>query len=80
LTELKKHPEFAFLNEVSSVPLQQTLRHQHTAMAAFFAKRARYPRFKSRHGRQSASYTRSALRMRDGALHLGKTPGALRYM
>jgi len=34
-------------------PLQQALRHQHTAFAAFFAGRAEYPRFKSRRGRQS---------------------------
>ncbi len=80
LTEAKKLPELAFLNEVSSVPLQQTLRHQHTAMTAFFQKRARYPRYKSRHGRQSASYTRSAFRMRDGQLSLGKTPGVLAFV
>ena len=55
---MKKDPDLAFLNEVSSVPLQQALRHQHKAFAAFFAKRARYPRFKSRRGRQSAHYTR----------------------
>ena len=46
---------------VSSVPLQQALRQQHTAFAAFFARRARYPRFKSRRGRQCAHYTRSPL-------------------
>ncbi|MEO3779741.1 RNA-guided endonuclease TnpB family protein [Micromonospora sp. B11E3] len=80
LTEMKKQPDLAFLGEVSSVPLQQTLRHQHTAMTAFFAKRARYPRYKSRHGRQSASYTRSAFRLRSGNLTLGKTPGALRFV
>ncbi|MEV5766352.1 transposase [Micromonospora sp. NPDC052213] len=40
LTEMKKQPDLAFLGEVSSVPLQQTLRHQHTAMTAFFQKRA----------------------------------------
>jgi putative transposase len=80
LTELKREPEFAWLCEVSSVPLQQTLRHQHTAFAAFFAKRAGYPRYKSRHGRQSASYTRSAFRMRDGALSLGKVPGTLAFV
>ena len=80
LTEMKKVPELAFLNEVSSVPLQQTLRHQHTAMTAFFQKRTRYPRFKNRHGRQCASYTRSAFRMRHGNLTLGKTPGALRFV
>lgn len=80
LTQIKKLPDLAFLNEVSSVPLQQTLRHQHNAMTAFFAKRARYPRFKSRHGRQSASFTRSAFRMRGGVLSLGKTPGTLAFV
>lgn len=79
LTAMKKLPELAFLNEVSSVPLQQTLRHQHAAMTAFFAKRARYPRYKSRHGRQSASFTRSAFRMRKGELRVGKVDGPLRY-
>ncbi|SCL13795.1 RNA-guided endonuclease InsQ/TnpB family protein [Micromonospora inyonensis] len=80
LTELKKQPDLKFLGEVSSVPLQQTLRHQHTAMTAFFQERARYPRFKSRHGRQSASFTRSAFRLRDGTLSLGKTPGTLAFV
>ncbi|MEU5853716.1 RNA-guided endonuclease InsQ/TnpB family protein [Nocardiopsis dassonvillei] len=72
LTGWKKTPELAFLSEVSSVPLQQTLRHQHSAFANFFAQRARYPRFKNRSGRQSAHYTRSAFRLRDGALFLAK--------
>ena len=54
LTLLKKDPGLAFLSEVSSVPLQQVLRHQHQAFTAFFARRARYPRFKSRRGRQCA--------------------------
>ena|SRR6266702_4037694 len=47
LTAMKKDPDLAFLSEVSSVPLQQALRHQHKAFTAFFEKRARYPRFKS---------------------------------
>jgi putative transposase len=63
LTAWKRTGEFAFLNEVSSVPLQQTLRHPHTAFANFFAGRTRFPKFKSRNGRQSAHYTRSAFRM-----------------
>ena len=37
---------------MSSVPLQQALRHQHAAFGAFFAKRARHPRLKSRHARR----------------------------
>jgi putative transposase len=51
LTVLKRDPELAWLNEVSCVPLQQALRHQHRAFRAFFGQRARYPRFRSRHGR-----------------------------
>jgi IS605 OrfB family transposase len=78
LTAWKKTDELAFLSEVSCVPLQQTLRHQHTAFGNFFAGRARYPRFKSRTGRQSAHYTRSAFRIKDGALHVAKTDGPLR--
>ncbi|WP_243714469.1 RNA-guided endonuclease InsQ/TnpB family protein [Actinomadura bangladeshensis] len=72
LTAWKKTEELAFLSEVSSVPLQQALRHQHAAFAGFFAGRARYPRFKTRTSRQSAHYTRSAFRMRDGELQMAK--------
>ncbi len=72
LTAMKATDELAWLNEVSSVPLQQAIRHQQAAYAAFFAQRARYPRFKSRNGRQSAEYTRSAFRWRNGALYLAK--------
>ena len=80
LTAMKKDPGLAFLSEVSSVPLQQALRHQHKAFSAYFAKRARYPRFKSRTGRQSAHYTRSAFAMRDGELRLAKTSTPLRFV
>src|SRR6516165_11138193 len=43
LTAMKKDPALAFLNQVSCVPLQQALRHQHKAFGAFFAGRARHP-------------------------------------
>jgi putative transposase len=73
LTEWKKTDGLGFLNEVSSVPLQQSLRHLQSAFAAFWEKRSRYPRFKSRkRGRASAEYTRSAFRWRDGRLTLAK--------
>ncbi|MEU6257081.1 RNA-guided endonuclease TnpB family protein [Streptomyces sp. NPDC047043] len=73
LTAWKKTGELAFLNDVSSVPLQQTLRHLQTAFTHFFAKRARYPRFKSRKkSRKSAEYTTSGFRFRDGRLTLAK--------
>ncbi len=73
LTAWKKTEELAYLNEVSSVPLQQALRHLQTAFAHFFGQRAKYPRFKSRKkSRKSAEYTTSAFRFRDGGLTLAK--------
>lgn len=73
LTDWKRSDELTFLNEVSSVPLQQTLRHLQTAFRNFFDKRARYPRFKSkRRSRASAEYTRSAFTWADGHLTLAK--------
>jgi len=73
LTAWKKTPELAFLNEVSSVPLQQALRHLQAGFANFSARRARYPAFKSRKkSRASAEYTRSAFRWRGGRLTLAK--------
>ena len=63
LTGLKKDPDLVFLNDVSCVPLQQSLRHLQTAFANFFAKRSAYPTFKKKgRVRDSAEYTRSAFR------------------
>lgn len=78
LTRWKTDPDLAFLSDVSSVPLQQALRHLQGAFEAFWGKRARYPRFKSRkRSHQSAEYTRSAFRFRDRQLTLAKMPGPL---
>jgi putative transposase len=62
LTQWKKEPECTWLNQVSCVPLQQSLRHLQTAFRAFFEKRAAYPGFKSKRDRQSAEFTRSAFK------------------
>src|SRR5215468_6514053 len=48
LTALKQQPETAWLNEIDSQALQQTLKDLHRAFVNFFEKRARHPRFKSR--------------------------------
>jgi putative transposase len=78
LTEWKRSGDYDFLSEVSSVPLQQALRHLQAAFANFFAKRAKYPTFKSKKkSRASAEYTRSAFRWRDGRLTLAKMDGPL---
>ncbi|WP_440097731.1 RNA-guided endonuclease InsQ/TnpB family protein [Streptosporangium sp. H16] len=78
LTQWKKTEDLAFLNEVSSVPLQQALRHLQTAFTNFFAKRAKYPAFKSRKkSRLSAEYTRSAFKHRGAQITLAKMDAPL---
>jgi putative transposase len=74
LTVLKQQPEMAWLNEVSSVPLQQALRHLDSAFGHFFDGRAKYPVFKKKRGRQAATYASSAFRWDAvaGALTLAK--------
>lgn len=79
LTEMKASEDLGWLNEVSSVPLQQAIRHQQVAFSNFFAGRARYPRYKSRNGRQSAEYTRSGFRYRKGQLLLAKMSKPLEF-
>ena len=73
LTVLKKEPEFTWLNDVSSVPLQQVLRHQQAAFSNFFAGRAKYPTFKSKHYKQAATLTDAAFKYRDGKLYMAKS-------
>jgi putative transposase len=81
LTALKKTPEHAWLNEVSSVPVQQALRHLQTAFANFFARRAKYPDFRRKDGVQSAEYTTSAFKWDGVSLKLAKmdAPLAIRW-
>ena len=81
LTELKKQSEYEWLKEVSSVPVQQSLQHLQTAFNNFFAKRAGYPSFKSKHGKQSATYVASAFKWNDNKLTLAKMkePLAIRF-
>jgi len=77
LTALKKEPVFAWLNDVSCVPLQQSLRHQQTAFSNFFAGRARYPKYKSKRHKQAVEFTASAFKYRDGRLYMAKSKAPL---
>jgi len=77
LTQLKKQPEYIWLSLVSSVPLQQALRHLDKAFLNFFEGRAEYPTFKKRHNQQSATYTDNAFRWDGHSLTLAKMDESL---
>ncbi|MCH9055822.1 transposase [Synechococcus sp. PCC 6716] len=72
LTAWKKQDDLQFLNEVSSVPLQQGLRHLQSAFSNFFAGRAKYPNFKKKRNGGSAEFTKSAFKWKDGKVFLAK--------
>jgi putative transposase len=77
-TTLKKTEEYKWLNEVSCVPLQQSLRHCNTAFLNFFAKRSAFPKFKKKSDKQSIEYTKSAFKFENGKLKLAKMKTALK--
>jgi putative transposase len=72
LPEMKKQEETAWLSEVASVPLQQALRNLDRAFINFFEGRGKYPTFKKKHNRQSATYPGTAFTWRDGHITLAK--------
>jgi putative transposase len=72
LTSWKKQEDLQFLNEVSSVPLQQGLRHLQTAFTNFFAGRAKYPNFKKKHHGGKAEFTKAAFTWKDSKVYLAK--------
>ncbi len=76
MAEMKKSEEYAFLKEVDSVSLQQSLRHLDTAFQNFFKQpKTGFPRFKSKkHNRNSYStvYINGNIAISEGYLKLPK--------
>ena len=68
------HP---FLAEVSSVPLQQAVRHLERAYVNFFEGRAEYPTFKKKRHDQPATYAANAFTWDGHALTLAKMDAPL---
>jgi putative transposase len=70
LASLKK--QYPWLSDVSSVPLQQSLRHLDRAFVNFFEGRAQYPTFKKKQNEQSATYASNAFKWDGKDLTLAK--------
>lgn len=78
LTQLKKNPNFSWLKDVTAVPLQQALRHLNTAFLNFFSGRAKYPKFKKKRNKQSATYASNAFKWDGKKLTLAKMKSSLK--
>jgi putative transposase len=73
LTALKEQPETVWLREVDSQLLQQTLRDLDAAFRAFFDKRARFPRFKSKKRDTPRFRVPQRVKVVDGKVYVPKT-------
>lgn len=72
LVRLKKEPETAFLKACHSQVLQQTLMDLDKAFVAFFEKRARFPKFKSRKRTPNAFRSPQNVAVTDGKVFVPK--------
>src|SRR5260370_5962393 len=70
LPALKQH--YPWLSDVSSVPLQQALRHLDRAFVNFFEGRADYPTFKKKQNATWAAYASNAFTWDGQSLTLAK--------
>lgn len=74
LTLLKRNPDFEYLQEPPAPCLQQSLKHLAIAFNRLFSKSVKsgYPKFKSKHGYQSASLTEGAYWIRNNKFIISK--------
>lgn len=75
LTDLKRYDEYVWLKEADSFALQEALKNLDNAYQNFFQKRARYPRFKSKHKHTQSYRTRNqhnGIRIVNGKIRLPK--------
>jgi putative transposase len=71
LTQLKRQADWKWLQEPTAAVLQQSLQNLASAFKNFFAKRARFPKFKSKHTKQSIRYPQSCS-VKEGGLKIPK--------
>ncbi len=71
LTQLKKLSDYEWLQEPTAAVLQQSLKNLETAFKNFFSKRTGFPKFKSKHSKQSIRFPESCS-IKDGGLKLPK--------
>jgi len=70
LADLKN--TYLFLKEVSSVALQQSLRHLETAFQRFYKREGQFPKKKKRRHQQSATFMKNSFTYRGGEITLAK--------
>ena len=71
LTEIKKQKDYFWLNEINSQSLQSSIKHLDDAYNGFFKKRTGFPRFKSKHTKNSFKVPQF-VKLENGKLNIPK--------
>lgn len=79
LTQLKMQEEYSWLKEINSQSLQASLKNLDGAYNGFFKKRAQFPKFKSKHGRNSFCVPQS-VKLEDNNLIIPKFKEPIRVI
>jgi len=79
LTKLKKQPAYLWLKEVNSQSLQQTLRNLDIAYNNFFAKRGKFPRFKSKKDSKNSFCVPQFLSIKKDKLYIPKFKEGIKF-
>jgi putative transposase len=72
LTQLKKQPEYNWLNDVSIIPLRYSIYELDGTYKKFFKGNCGYPNFKKKSGRNSVGLDTSAFSIKNGKFFIAK--------
>ncbi len=72
LTQLKKQPEYNWLNDVSIIPLRYSIYELDGTYKKFFKGNCGYPNFKKKSGRNSIGLDTSAFSVKNGKFFIAK--------
>ena len=81
LTKLKSQKEYLWLNQISSISLQQSLKMLHRAFLRFFKKQANYPNYKKKYRKESFHLMKNGFKLEKDKLFIAKckTPITVRW-
>ena len=78
LTEIKKEEKYFWLNQISSISLQQSLKRLNLAFQRFFKNQSSYPNFKRKHFKQSFRLTKNGFKLENSKLYIAKSKSPIK--
>jgi len=72
LTQIKKEPEYIWLNDISIIPLRYSIYDLDGTYKKFFKGKCGYPNFKKKSGKNSISFDKNSFRIIDNQFFIAK--------